>query len=53
MMRSNTSASGVSETGLPAQSSYLNLLPNEGSGMNQRVSAFAFVVANYVRPLWT
>jgi len=43
-------ASVVAETGLPVQSSYL-MLPNEGSGMNQRVSAFAVAVANYVRPL--
>jgi cellulose synthase/poly-beta-1,6-N-acetylglucosamine synthase-like glycosyltransferase len=43
-------AAVASETGLPVQSRYL-MLPNEGSGMNQRVSAFAVAVANYVRPL--
>jgi cellulose synthase/poly-beta-1,6-N-acetylglucosamine synthase-like glycosyltransferase len=43
-------ASVVCETGLPVQSSCL-MLPHEGSGMNQRVSAFAIAVANYVRPL--
>ena len=43
-------ASVVCETGLPVQSSCL-MLPHEGSGMNQRVSAFAFAVANYARPL--
>jgi cellulose synthase/poly-beta-1,6-N-acetylglucosamine synthase-like glycosyltransferase len=43
-------ASVVSETGLPVQSSYL-MLPNEGGGIEQRVSAFAVAVANCVRSL--
>ena len=43
-------ASMVSETGLPAQSRYL-IVPKKGAGMKQKISAFAFTVANYARPL--
>jgi cellulose synthase/poly-beta-1,6-N-acetylglucosamine synthase-like glycosyltransferase len=43
-------ATVVSEAGLPVQSRYL-ILPKESTGMNQRISAFAITLANYVRPL--